>query len=171
MDGDGEDLLGAVLADDVLVEVFLDLARGRDVGEEVLGDAAAAAFLVEDRLAELDAFAANVDVARTLDERADVAVAFAAERAVGVLLGALLLVGGVCRRCHRACRRRHHHRHCRRPRCPYPLACCFISTAMDIPDADQERPPGRAVRIGCDQIEKKRSKTPAGDDWLSHRPW
>ena len=34
VDGDGQDLLGAVLADDVLVELFLDLARRRDVGEE-----------------------------------------------------------------------------------------------------------------------------------------
>ena len=34
VDGDGEDLLGAVLADDVLVELLLDLARGGDVGEQ-----------------------------------------------------------------------------------------------------------------------------------------
>ena len=31
VDGDREDLLGALLADDVLVELFLDVARRRDV--------------------------------------------------------------------------------------------------------------------------------------------
>ena len=41
----------------------------------VLRDAAAAFLLVDDRLAELDALAADVDVARPFDERADVAVA------------------------------------------------------------------------------------------------
>ncbi len=107
VDGDGEDLLGAVLADDVLVELFLDLARGGDVGEEGLGDAPAAAFLVEDRLAELDALAADVDVAGPFDERADVAVALAAERAVGVLLDpAGGRAGRSSRRRPRACRRR-----------------------------------------------------------------
>ena len=93
MDGDRQDLLGAVLVDDVRVELLLDLARGRDVGEEGLGDPSPPPLLVEDRLAELDAFAANVDVARPFDERADVAVALAAERAVGVLLGAAGAVG------------------------------------------------------------------------------
>ena len=88
VDGDGQDLLGAVLVDHVLVELLLDLARGRDVGEEGLGDPPAPSLLVEDRLAELDAFAADVDVAGAFDQRADVAVALAAEGAIGVLLGA-----------------------------------------------------------------------------------
>ena len=69
VDGNGEHLLGAVLADDVLVELILDGAGGRDVGDGLLGDAAAFAFLlVDDRLAELDAFAADVDVAWAFDE-------------------------------------------------------------------------------------------------------
>ena len=86
--GDRQDLLGPLLADHVGVELFLDLARGRDVGEERLGHAPAPPLLVEDRLAELDALAANVDVARTFHQGTDVAVALAAERAIGVLLGA-----------------------------------------------------------------------------------
>ena len=49
-----------------------------------LGDAAAAFLLVDDRLAQLDALAADVDVARPFDEGADVAVALAAEGTVGV---------------------------------------------------------------------------------------
>ena len=52
----------------------------------VLDDAAAALFLVDDRLAQLDAFAADVDVAGPLDEGADVAVALAAEGTVGVAI-------------------------------------------------------------------------------------
>src|SRR5205807_915045 len=79
-------LLGAVLADDVLIDLVLDRARRRDVGDGVAGDAAAFAFLVDDRLAQFDAFAADVDVAGAFDERADVAVAFAAEGAKGVAI-------------------------------------------------------------------------------------
>ena len=61
------------------------MLRGRrDVGEEGLGNAAAAFLLVDDRLAELDTFAADVDVARSFDQGADVAVALAAEGAIGV---------------------------------------------------------------------------------------
>ena len=37
VDGDRQDLLGAVLADDVLIELLLDRARGRDVGDGGLG--------------------------------------------------------------------------------------------------------------------------------------
>ena len=85
--GDGQDLLGAFLADDVRVELVLDLARGGDVGEEGLGHPPALPLLVQDLLAELDAVAADVDVAGAFDERADVAIALAAERAVSVLLG------------------------------------------------------------------------------------
>ena len=74
------------LVDDVLVELFLDFARGRNVGKERLGHAPAPPFLVQNRLAKLDAFAADVNIARTFHERADVAVALAAKRAVGVFL-------------------------------------------------------------------------------------
>ncbi len=81
---DRQHLLGAVLADDVLVELVLDRARRRNIGDEALGDAAAALLLVDDRLAQLDALAADIDVAGALDERADVAIALAAKRAKGV---------------------------------------------------------------------------------------
>ena len=53
-----------------------------------LEHAAAPLLLVDDRLAQLDALAADVDVARALDEGADVAVAFAAEGTVGVAVAA-----------------------------------------------------------------------------------
>ena len=86
VDGDREHLLGAILADHVLIELFLDLARRGDIGEERLGDAPTPTLLIEDRLAEFDALAADVDVPRPFDERADVAITLAAERAIGVLL-------------------------------------------------------------------------------------
>src|SRR5262249_43407613 len=54
------------------------------VREQGLGAAAAPLLLVDDRLTQLDALAADIDVARTFDERADVAVALAAEGTVGV---------------------------------------------------------------------------------------
>jgi hypothetical protein len=57
-----------------------------DTLKSCLARAAALAFLIEDRLAELDALAADVDVARSFDERADVAIALATERTEGVLL-------------------------------------------------------------------------------------
>ena len=64
------------------------ISRGDgNAGEELLAGAAAAAFLVEDRLAQLDALAADVNVARSFDQRADVAIALATERTEGVLLG------------------------------------------------------------------------------------
>ena len=65
------------------------MSRGDGMfGERLLGGAAAALLLVDDRLAQLDALAADVDVAGALDEGADVAVALAAERAVGVAVAA-----------------------------------------------------------------------------------
>ena len=104
VDGDGEDLLGPLLADDVLVELLLDRRAATGMLDDGgFGAAAALLLLVDDRLAELDALAADVDVAGPFDERADVAVALAAEGAVGVAVAA----GGAgrlaCRRCRRKC--------------------------------------------------------------------
>ena len=87
VDRDRQDLLGSTLADHVRVELLLDGARRRDVGRRGLRPAALL-LLVDDRLAQFDALAADVDVARTLDQWADVAVAAAAERAVRVAVAA-----------------------------------------------------------------------------------
>src|SRR5947207_14355531 len=86
MNGDGEHLFAVLLADDILVELGDNFARRGNAVEERLGRAAAALFLFQDRLAQVDTLAADIDVARPLDERADVAVALATERAEGVLL-------------------------------------------------------------------------------------
>jgi hypothetical protein len=87
VDGDGEHPLGVLLPDHVFVEMGHDLAGRGDRREELLARASAALLLVEDRLAELDAFAADVDVARALDERPHIPVTLAAKRAEGILLG------------------------------------------------------------------------------------
>ena len=64
------------------------ICRGVGIlAEQRLAGAAAAALLFEDRLAEVDALAADVDVAGPFDQRPDVAIALAAEGAEGVFLG------------------------------------------------------------------------------------
>src|SRR5687767_14730589 len=86
MNGDREHFFALLLADDVLVERSDDLARRRNAVEERLGCAAAALLLLQDRLAQVNTLAADVNISGPLDERTYVAVALAAERAKGVLL-------------------------------------------------------------------------------------
>src|SRR5262249_55953916 len=88
VDGDRQNLLGAVLANDVLVHLLLDVAGRGDVGERGLATATAAFFLFDDRLAQFDTFAADVDVAGTFDQRADFAVILPAEGAICVAVAA-----------------------------------------------------------------------------------
>ena len=85
--GHGQHFLGVLLPDDVLIEPGDHLAWRGDLGEGLLAGAAAAPLLLEDRLAEIDALAADVDVAGALDQRSDVAIALATERTEGVFLG------------------------------------------------------------------------------------
>ena len=131
------------------IDVFVELRRRSRAawgcGEELLGRAAAAPLLVEDRLAQLDALAADVNVAGSFDQRADVAIALATERTEGVLLRgtahhdglhsdpflrAWSLLGGVCDRNSRFyCRRR------------------------------QNRVPGAARRPGGETVSRPRAST------------
>jgi hypothetical protein len=78
--GQGQGLLGLVLAPHELVQLFAD-THGPN---RRAGRTPAAPLLLEDRLAQLGAFAADVHLARPLDERADVRVALAAERAAAL---------------------------------------------------------------------------------------
>jgi hypothetical protein len=48
VDGDGERLLGVLLADDVVLEMRDDLSWRRNIGEELFGVSATSMFLVED---------------------------------------------------------------------------------------------------------------------------
>jgi hypothetical protein len=75
VNGDGENLLGKVLADDVLIERSDQFTRRGNPVKEWFGRAAAALFLVEDRLTEFDALAADIYVARPFNEWPDVAIA------------------------------------------------------------------------------------------------
>ena len=86
---DRQDFFGPRLADHILVELLFDIAWRGDVIEQRLGAAAPAFLLVDDRLAQLDAFATDVNVARSFDQRPDVAVTLAAKRAISVALAAI----------------------------------------------------------------------------------
>src|SRR5208283_4306312 len=66
------------------IELFLDGARRGYVGEERLGAAPPPLLLIDDRLTQLDALAADIDVAGAFHEGADLAIALAAEGTVGV---------------------------------------------------------------------------------------
>ena len=79
VDRHGQHLLGVLLADDVLVELGDDLPRRGNLAEQRLAGPAPASLLFEDRLAQVDALAADVDVARAFDQRPHVAVALATE--------------------------------------------------------------------------------------------
>src|SRR5205823_436630 len=85
---DGKDLLGAMLADHILVELVLEVARRGDVREKGLGNSPAAFFLIDDGLAELDTFTTNIDVARSFDQRADIPVALATKRTISIAVAA-----------------------------------------------------------------------------------
>jgi hypothetical protein len=70
-----------------LIEMIHDVPRCRNLIEELLGRPATLGFLIENRLAKLDAFTTNIDVARTLYEGPDIAVALSTERAKRIFLG------------------------------------------------------------------------------------
>ena len=79
VDGDREDLLGPLLADDVLVELLVELARGRDAGEGRLGARRRRLLLLDDLAAELDALVADVDLVGPGDQPANLFLALVAE--------------------------------------------------------------------------------------------
>src|SRR5439155_4188478 len=80
VDGDRQDLLGPLLADDVLVEGELDLAGVGELGDRRLGLRRLEHLLFDDLLAEVDALVADVD-ALAGDELPDLLLALAAEGA------------------------------------------------------------------------------------------
>ncbi len=90
VDGDRQDLLGAVLADDVLVQRVLDLAGARErCLLRLAGARRLEHLLFDDLLAEVDALVADVD-ALPRNELADLLLALAAE---GAAVGNLALGG------------------------------------------------------------------------------
>src|SRR3989475_139556 len=83
VDGDGERLLGLLLADHVLIQHLLDLGRGGDLGDR-LGDFPLFV-LRQDLVTQGDALIANVD-RRSRDELPDRVLRLAAEGATQVLV-------------------------------------------------------------------------------------
>ena len=92
VDGDREDLLGPLLADDVLVERGLDLARVRELRGCAAWPRRLEHLLFDDLLAEVDALVADVD-ALARDQLADLLLALATEAAAIRDLGSLGLPG------------------------------------------------------------------------------
>src|SRR4029078_3444347 len=93
VDGAGEDLLGLLLADDVLVEGELDLARVGELGSRRPGLRLLEHLLFDDLLAEGDALVADVDTLPG-DQLPELPLALAAERAAVRDLAALAAPGG-----------------------------------------------------------------------------
>src|SRR4029079_8229871 len=88
VDGDREDLLGPLLADDVLVERELDLAGVGGLGNRRLRLRLLEHLLFDDLLAEVDALVADIDTLAR-DQLADLFLALPAERAAVRDLGSL----------------------------------------------------------------------------------
>jgi hypothetical protein len=86
MDRYGQSAFGLNLPDNILIEMLDNFPGGGDFGEEFLGRASSPLFLVENGLAQLDAFAADVNISGTFDQRTDIPITFAAERAESIFL-------------------------------------------------------------------------------------
>ena len=91
VDGDREGALGGLLADHVLLQDVVDLARFRQVLQ--LEGRRRGQLLVDDLVAEVDALVADVD-AGAGDQLLDLALRLAAEAAEKLLVR----VGGTCQR-------------------------------------------------------------------------
>jgi hypothetical protein len=75
------------LADDVFVQFGNDFPRSGNLGEKLFCRAAATLLLIENRLAEFDAFPADVNISGSFNERSDLSIALATKRTMSVLLG------------------------------------------------------------------------------------
>ena len=91
--GDCQSAFGGHLTDHILIEVFNDIARGRNFVEKLLGSWASTLLLIQNGLAEFDALTTDVYVAWSFYERTYIAIAFSAERTKCVLLGGTTAAG------------------------------------------------------------------------------
>jgi hypothetical protein len=85
MNSNSQRPFGACLTDYIFVQVSDDIARARNVVEKFLRRSATLGFLIQDRLAQFNAFAANVYVTRSFDQWTYISVALATERAESIL--------------------------------------------------------------------------------------
>ena len=82
VDGDGEDALGALLADDVLTELLDELLRSPHGRVTATARRSTLRLLADDLLTQLDALVADVDSTGPRDQPLDLVLVLAAERTV-----------------------------------------------------------------------------------------
>jgi hypothetical protein len=87
VDRDGKDLFRVLLTNYVFVEMRNDFTRSGNLRKELFAGSAPASFLFEDRLAELDAFAADIDIAGPFDQGSYIAIALSTKRTERVFFG------------------------------------------------------------------------------------
>ena len=92
VNGNGKQLFGADLTDNILVQFMNEFPRGGDTLEQLSGRTATPLLLIQNGSAQINALAADVHVFRTFDQRPDFAVIFAAKGAVRVALPLLALL-------------------------------------------------------------------------------
>jgi hypothetical protein len=76
VDRDREDLLGAVLTDDVLAQLFVETLRSRDMRERWLRPASRSLLFFDDLTTELNALVADVDRSGSGDQTPNLLLAF-----------------------------------------------------------------------------------------------
>jgi hypothetical protein len=74
-----QDLFGVSLPDDVLVHFGNNFPRSWDFVKELFGGSAFALLLIQNGLAQLNTLAADVDLTRSFDQRANFAIALSTE--------------------------------------------------------------------------------------------
>ena len=96
VDGNGQGLLGGILANDVVVQVVLELRRrGQRVTLGLGAQRVAGQFVADDVVAEVDALVAD-EHRRPSDQLLDLVLTLSAERAEeGFFLGSAFFIGHV----------------------------------------------------------------------------
>jgi hypothetical protein len=87
VDRNRQNSLGLLLSNHILIHLFHDGTRRRDLVEQLVCRSPTSLFLVQDRLAQLNTFVADVDIARPFNKWPNVTVTLAAKRTKSVLLG------------------------------------------------------------------------------------
>jgi hypothetical protein len=76
-----------LLADDILIEMSNDFPGRWNLIKQLLAWTTTLLLLIQNGLAQLDAFTADIDIARTFYKRSYIAIALATKRTKSILLG------------------------------------------------------------------------------------